>query len=327
MSMTKLIEMYAQFQHSLEQFDVVAMKNTIARVGFPQIILIISTITIYGIILSIIIRNSLQFDNYTVKGNAYKKAILIMYIVVRNIIKNNLSLKRYVYFTILFFLFIFIFTSNMLGLIPYSFTLTSLFVITFYLPISHIIGKKYQVLLPVRNYSNKIEKKKDKGILTPQEELMYKDAPSLRESVIKQRKNTFSYKLEQELLQSMEWILQPSIRRLVKQGLKGAYFVLILMLVLFIILIIDGVIVLNFSKSFLTSPRSYVWVGIYLLSFIIYVSYTRIEKETKNIREKNEIATTKVCITIMFIMIVFLKAIGILPIFIAILLQLDCCKD
>jgi ATP synthase subunit 6 len=135
-----MIEMYAQFQHPLDQFDIVAMKNTIARVGLPQIIFIISTITMYGIILSIIIRNSLQFDNYTAKGNAYKKAILIMYIVVRNIIKNNLSLKRYAYFTILFFLFIFIFTSNMLGLIPYSFTLTSSFVITFYLASSHFIG-------------------------------------------------------------------------------------------------------------------------------------------------------------------------------------------
>ncbi len=54
--------------------------------------------------------------------------------------KSNTSLKRYQYFSVLFFLFLFIFISNIVGLIPYSFTITSSFIITFFLAAMHFIG-------------------------------------------------------------------------------------------------------------------------------------------------------------------------------------------
>jgi F-type H+-transporting ATPase subunit a len=48
--------------------------------------------------------------------------------------------KRYQYFTTLLFLFGFILIGNLVGLIPYSFTITSSFVVTFFLALSHFIG-------------------------------------------------------------------------------------------------------------------------------------------------------------------------------------------
>jgi len=63
-----------------------------------------------------------------------------IYILVKSMIKRNTILKRYQYFSILLFLFMFIFISNLVGLIPYSFTVTSSFVVTFFLALTHFIG-------------------------------------------------------------------------------------------------------------------------------------------------------------------------------------------
>ena len=63
-----------------------------------------------------------------------------IYDLVKSIVKSNTSLKRNQYFSILFFLFIFILVSNLVGLVPYSFTSTSSFVITFFLALSYFIG-------------------------------------------------------------------------------------------------------------------------------------------------------------------------------------------
>ena len=60
-----------------------------------------------------------------------------IYYLVKNIIKSNTMLKRYQYFSNLFFLFLFIFISNLIGLIPYSFTVTSSFIVTFFLALTH----------------------------------------------------------------------------------------------------------------------------------------------------------------------------------------------
>jgi len=73
-------------------------------------------------------------------NNIHVVVIVSFYQLVKNIIKSNTLLKRYQYFSILFYLFIFIFISNIMGLIPFSFTLTSSFIITFFLALTHFIG-------------------------------------------------------------------------------------------------------------------------------------------------------------------------------------------
>src|ERR1700722_8820371 len=63
-----------------------------------------------------------------------------IYELVKSIVRSNTSLKRNQYFSLFFFLFCYILTANMVGLIPYSFTATSSFVITFFLALSYFIG-------------------------------------------------------------------------------------------------------------------------------------------------------------------------------------------
>ena len=72
--------------------------------------------------------------------NVWEFLMREIYDLVKSIVKSNTSLKRNQYFSILFFLFIFILVSNLVGLIPYSFTATSSFVITFFLALSYFIG-------------------------------------------------------------------------------------------------------------------------------------------------------------------------------------------
>jgi F0F1-type ATP synthase membrane subunit a len=100
----------------------------------------ITNLTIFCIFIALVIRKGLELGTYSAKANIFTLGFKEMYVLVRNIIKNNTSLKRYQYFSTLFFLFLFILAANMIGLIPYSFTITSSFVVTFFLALSHFIG-------------------------------------------------------------------------------------------------------------------------------------------------------------------------------------------
>jgi F-type H+-transporting ATPase subunit a len=62
------------------------------------------------------------------------------YNLVKNILRENLSIKKQQYFTIVFYLFLVIVLSNLIGMIPYSFTVTSSFIVTFFLAAMHFIG-------------------------------------------------------------------------------------------------------------------------------------------------------------------------------------------
>jgi ATP synthase subunit 6 len=72
--------------------------------------------------------------------NIWDLLVTSVYDLIKGILKSNTNLKRSQYFSILFFLFTFILLSNLAGLIPYSFTATSSFVITFFLAATHFIG-------------------------------------------------------------------------------------------------------------------------------------------------------------------------------------------
>lgn len=128
------------FNHPLDQFEIYVLALYWPNIGMPVGMTLITNLTVFSIFLAIGIRKGLALIGYSAKSNIYTLVFKTMYTVVRNIIKNNTSLKRYQYFATFFFLFLFIFAANMMGLIPYSFTITSSFVITFFLALSHFIG-------------------------------------------------------------------------------------------------------------------------------------------------------------------------------------------
>jgi len=72
--------------------------------------------------------------------NVWEFLLIEIYDLVKSIVRSNTALKRNQYFSLFFFLFCYILTANMVGLIPYSFTATSSFVITFFIALSYFIG-------------------------------------------------------------------------------------------------------------------------------------------------------------------------------------------
>lgn len=96
------------------------------------IFLIISLCTIFIIL-------SLSNTQYLV-GNYWQTSIEYLFLKVEKEIKDILGERGYKYIPFLISMFIFILMSNVLGLIPYSFTITSHFVITIVFSLSFFIG-------------------------------------------------------------------------------------------------------------------------------------------------------------------------------------------
>jgi ATP synthase subunit 6 len=71
---------------------------------------------------------------------AYDFMLRNIYQLVRSIARENIYIRKQQYFAILFYLFGTLLLANLAGLIPYSFTVTSSFVVTFFLALSHFVG-------------------------------------------------------------------------------------------------------------------------------------------------------------------------------------------
>lgn len=74
------------------------------------------------------------------KSTKYNYAISTVYMLIKSVVKENLYIKKQQYFTSLFFLFFSIFLLNLVGLIPFGFTVTSSFGVTFFLALTYFIG-------------------------------------------------------------------------------------------------------------------------------------------------------------------------------------------
>jgi ATP synthase subunit 6 len=126
--------------HPLDQFEIIVLSCYWTGIGMPVGAALLTNLTVICGFNVILIR--LLLSSIFEKGslNVCEWVLRECYNLVKSIIKSNTSLKRYQYFTILFFLFGFILLANLVGLFPYSFTITSSFVVTFFLALSHFIG-------------------------------------------------------------------------------------------------------------------------------------------------------------------------------------------
>ena len=128
------------FSHPLDQFELLPLFFYWSGINMPIGASVITNLTVILLLNVFFIR--LLFSTIFDRGNFNVWEFLMreIYDLVKSIVKSNTSLKRNQYFSILFYLFIFILVSNLVGLIPYSFTATSSFVITFFLALSYFIG-------------------------------------------------------------------------------------------------------------------------------------------------------------------------------------------
>lgn len=104
--------------------------------------------------------NYLDFSNFSITTSYQSVLILIIFSwvifvgnynilsflvdnitqLVKTILKGNTPLVRFQYYTSIIVLFISIISSNALGLIPYTFTLTSSFIVTFFFALTHYLA-------------------------------------------------------------------------------------------------------------------------------------------------------------------------------------------
>jgi len=72
--------------------------------------------------------------------NKFQILINYLYIYVVNIIRDNIYVKQYSFSLLFYVTFLFIFISNILGMIPYSITITSHLILTLFFSLAFFIG-------------------------------------------------------------------------------------------------------------------------------------------------------------------------------------------
>lgn len=110
------------FYDPLEQFLIFKLHC------LSNIFIVLTLIAILFCTYQYLFLNKLDFS----KWNNYKMMNNILYEILRTTVYGNIKMKKQIYFPIFFCLFTFILLSNLIGLIPFSFTVTSSFMVALY---------------------------------------------------------------------------------------------------------------------------------------------------------------------------------------------------
>ena len=105
----------------LEQFSIELYSNFLNTLKFASFSSI-GLMAVFVFFLVIFCYNSL---NSVFLLNKFQKGIITLFQFVLGILKDSLSVKKYSFILLFYSTFLFIFFSNILGMIPYSMTITS----------------------------------------------------------------------------------------------------------------------------------------------------------------------------------------------------------
>ena len=128
-------------QNPLEQFQILPVIPF--SIGSFDFSITNSTVIIsIGLFSFCFILNALVSDkgSYNLVPNRWQAVIEGMYELIAGLLKDTLGDKGQAYFPYVFTLFSFILVANLIGLVPYSFTVTSHLIVTFSLAIMTFIG-------------------------------------------------------------------------------------------------------------------------------------------------------------------------------------------
>lgn len=123
----------------LEQFriiPIISFYNSFIDISISNAVLIISL----GLAFFFFIYYLAVTKDNKITPNNYQLIIENLYLVIANMLKVNIDKKGEKYLTFLLTIFLFVLISNVIGLIPYSFTITSHIIVTFFLGLSIFIG-------------------------------------------------------------------------------------------------------------------------------------------------------------------------------------------
>jgi len=115
----------------LEQFDVLSIVN-IGALSLNNITTFLAlNMLVFGLAVA-----SVRFQMKTV----LELVIEQLYDLLVSIVRGNLYIQKQQFFAVLFVLFMTILVSNVVGMIPYAYTITSSFILTLFLSFMHFLG-------------------------------------------------------------------------------------------------------------------------------------------------------------------------------------------
>lgn len=122
----------------LEQFEIVTLIPILPQslnISFTN-----SSLVMVIVCAAISLVLMMSTTNSTIIPNRWQSLVELIYEFVMGLIDDNIGAKGQKYFPFVFVLFVFILFANLLGMVPYSFTVTSHIIVTFGLSLSIFIG-------------------------------------------------------------------------------------------------------------------------------------------------------------------------------------------
>lgn len=134
----------------LEQFDIINILPFLLAY-LPSNLNIILFFNLFLILIIFVIssfdallNNNKNFffleDNYSYSYNIFFWIFSKIFDMVSAMIEENIVIKKKSFIVLIFFLFIFLLVCNLIGMIPFSYTVTSSLILTFFLSTSFFIG-------------------------------------------------------------------------------------------------------------------------------------------------------------------------------------------
>jgi len=120
----------------LEQFSIELYSSFFNTLGTGSF----SSIGFMSIFVFFLVMFCYYSSNSVFLLNKFQKGIISLFQFVLGILKDSLSIKKYSFILLFFSTFLFIFISNLLGMIPYSMTITSHLILTLYFSLAFFIG-------------------------------------------------------------------------------------------------------------------------------------------------------------------------------------------
>lgn len=105
----------------LEQFSIEIYSSLFNNIVFSSI----SSIGLMSTFVFVLVLFCYYSLNSIFVLNKFQKGVISLFNFVLNILKDSLSIKKYSFILLFYSTFLFIFISNILGMIPYSMTITS----------------------------------------------------------------------------------------------------------------------------------------------------------------------------------------------------------
>ena len=131
--------MLYMYMDPLEQFSIEIMSSGWLFLNAPVTVPLTSLgrMVLFNFFCVCLWISSLRIIFFT---NKLQKLILLTFLFVVNIIIDSISIKKHSFVLIIYTTFIFLCISNVLGMVPYSLTITSHLIITLYFSLAFFIG-------------------------------------------------------------------------------------------------------------------------------------------------------------------------------------------